>query len=228
MKKTIAILDDEPDILKLVSMHLVRAGFEVLSFDRAMPMLESLLHRVPDLLILDLMLPDMHGTEVCRKIRSDPATSSLPVIMLTAMVDEPDRITGLEIGADDYVTKPFSPRELVARVRAVLRRPRGESRENGALEVGDLMLYPDMFRAEENGNPVELTPTEFRILMTLASAPGRVFSRAQILEALWQGEKFVFERTVDVHIRHIREKLGSSARMVQNVRGIGYRLEEDA
>ena len=226
MKKTIAVLDDEPDILELVSIHLDRAGFHVVQFDRALPLLESLEENRPDLLILDLMLPDMHGTEVCRRIRSDPDKAALPVIMLTAMVEETDRITGLELGADDYVVKPFSPGELVARVRAVLRRTSRTEGEDDAIEVGGLVLHPDRFRAESDGSSLELTPTEFRILLMLASSPGRVFTRAQILDMLWQGEKFVFQRTVDVHIRNIREKLGPLAGLITNVRGVGYRMEE--
>ena len=228
MKQTVAILDDEPDILELVSLHLSRAGFEVLRFDRALTLLEHLRTHVPDLLVLDLMLPDIHGTEVCRRIRSDSRTSGLPVIMLTAMTDEPDRIFGLETGADDYVTKPFSPRELVARVRAVLRRSDPGGEDGTDLVINNLVIHPDRFKAEVDGEPTDLTPTEFRILMVLAGAPGRVFTRAKILESLWEGEKFVFERTVDVHILHIREKLGTAAWMIRNVRGIGYRLEEKA
>jgi DNA-binding response OmpR family regulator len=228
MKQTIAVLDDEPDILELVSLHLSRAGFDVLRFDRAATLFEQLRIQVPDLLVLDLMLPDIHGTEVCRRIRSDSRTSGLPVIMLTAMTDESDRVSGLETGADDYVSKPFSPRELVARVRAVLRRSDCGAEEGGDLVIGSLVLHPDRFRAEVDGRPADLTPTEFRILLILAGTRGRVFTRSQILDALWQGEKFVFERTVDVHIRNIREKLGSAAGLIRNVRGIGYRLEDQA
>ncbi len=224
--KTIAVLDDEPDILELVCLHLERAGFKAIPYECASPFLRSLHESRPDLLILDLMLPDMHGTAVCRKIRSDPSTRSLPSILLTAMVDEPERITGLEMGADDYITKPFSPRELVARVRAVLRRTADRPTGENEISIGPIVLFPDRFRAEVSGVKVDLTPTEFRILLTLAESPGRVFSRAQILETLWEGEKFVFERTVDVHIRNIREKLGSESAMLQNVRGIGYRLEK--
>jgi len=227
VKQTVAVLDDEPDILELVSLHLERAGFDVLGFHEAAPLVLLLQEgEVPDLLVLDLMLPDMHGTEVCRLIRSDPATAGLPIIMLTALADEPERIAGLETGADDYVTKPFSPRELVARVKAVLRRTSASRREDGAIELGSLVLHPESYRAEVDGVPVELTTTEFRILLMLAGSPGRVFSRALILENLWHGEKFVFERTVDVHIRHIREKLGAAAGMIANVRGAGYRLED--
>lgn len=190
MKQTVAVLDDEPDILELVSLHLERAGFDVLRFDRAAPFVSLLREgRVPDLLVLDLMLPDMHGTEVCGFIRSNPAIAGLPIIMLTALADEPDRVTGLETGADDYVTKPFSPRELVARVQAVLRRSSGPQREDGAIEVGCLVLHPDSYRTEVRGLPVDLTTTEFRILLMLAGSPGRVFSRALILENLWEGEK---------------------------------------
>lgn len=225
MKQCIAVLDDEQDILDLVSLHLSRAGFDVRPFDRAGALLEFLQSHGVDLLVLDLMLPDLSGMEVCRIVRSTPRHAALPVIMLTAMTAEPERIAGLDTGADDYVTKPFSPKELVARVKAVLRRSGQGGTDGERLVVGSLVLHPDSFRVEVDGTPVSLTPTEFRILLMLAGSPGRVFTRTRILELLWEGEKFVFERTVDVHIRRIRESLGPAASMIRSVRGVGYRLE---
>jgi len=224
MKQIVAVLDDEPDILDLVALHLSRAGYEVRPFERASALLDDLRTGLPDLLVLDLMLPDLDGMQVCRLLRSDPRTAALPVIMLTAMTAERDRISGLDGGADDYVTKPFSPRELVARVKAILRRSAGQEGDGRDLVLGRLVLHPGSYGVEVDGKPVHLTPTEFRILLALAGSPGRVFTRGRILDLLWEGEKFVFERTVDVHIRRIREGLGPAAAMVRSVRGVGYRL----
>jgi DNA-binding response OmpR family regulator len=227
MRKTVAVVDDEHDILDLVSFHLERAGFNAKCFSNASEFLDSLKETLPDLLILDLMLPDMHGTEVCRRLRLSDRTSTLPIIMLTAMVDEPDRVTGLEMGADDYVTKPFSPRELTARVRAVLRRTLPSEKDRTVIDIGGrIVIEPDRFRIKADGRQVDLTPTEFRIIQILAEAKGRIFSRGQLLETLWHGEKFVFERTIDVHIRHIRQKLGDAGSIIRSVHGIGYKLEE--
>lgn len=226
-RKRIAVVDDEPDILQLVSINLQRAGFDVDEFEKSSDFLEYLDKTVPDLVVLDLMLPDMHGTEVCRRIRSTGETANLPIIMLTAMVDEPDRVAGLEMGADDYVTKPFSPRELVARVKAVLRRSLQDEDHKRVIEVnGILRIDSERFTVTVNGKEVELTSTEFRLLKTLAGGRGRVFSRSRLLEILWQGEKYVTERTIDVHIAHLRKKLGRAGNLIENIRGIGYRLTE--
>jgi DNA-binding response OmpR family regulator len=225
-RRRIAVVDDEPDILDLVELHLTRAGFGVDRYSDANSFLESLRNSVPDLVVLDLMLPDHHGTDVCRRLREERGLSGLPVIMLTALGEETDRVLGLELGADDYVTKPFSPRELVARVRAVLRRCEGERGEDSVIDVsGRIRMDVERYTTTVDGNEVDLTPTEFRILRILAEGRGRVYSRARLLEMLWEGEKFVFERTIDVHIRHIREKLGDAAEMIQNVRGVGYKLD---
>ena len=225
-RRRIAVVDDEPDILDLVELHLSRAGFAVDRFSDAGSFLDSLRTSVPDLVVLDLMLPDHHGTDVCRRIREDDGLAGLPVIMLTALGEETDRVLGLELGADDYVTKPFSPRELVARVRAVLRRSEAAGPEGSVISVaGRIRLDVERYTTTVDGREVSLTPTEFRILKVLAEGRGRVYSRARLLEILWEGEKFVFERTIDVHIRHIREKLGSAAEMIQNVRGVGYKLD---
>ncbi|MFQ6108433.1 MAG: response regulator [Candidatus Aminicenantales bacterium] len=226
MKKRIAIVDDEPDIVELIALHLRRAGFEVEGYQEAEPFLKSLSFRSPDLLILDLMLPDADGLDVCRYMKRKEELASIPVIMLTAKGTETDKVLGLELGADDYVTKPFSPQELVARVKAVLRRPIPRKEEE-KLEIGDiLVIYPSKHEVYVEGKRVNLTLSEFKILHLLSSRKGRVFPRDQILDHLWGQEKAVIDRTVDIHIHHLREKLGKAAAMVKNVRGVGYKLEE--
>jgi len=220
----VAIVDDEPDILTLVSLHLRRAGFRVKEFSDATGFLTFASRQVPDLVVLDLMLPDMDGADVCRQLKETERLAQVPVIMLTARADEADRVLGLELGADDYVTKPFSPRELVARVRAVLRR-RQHGDDPDRLDFGVLSISPGRHVVTVSGERVELTTTEFRILLLLARKPGWVFSRDQILESLWGGEKAVLDRTVDVHVKNIREKLGKAGSLIRNVRGVGYKLE---
>ncbi|MBD3368770.1 response regulator [Candidatus Fermentibacteria bacterium] len=225
-KRLIVVVDDEPDIRDLVRLHLERGGFQVECFGDAESFLSFLEKNLPELVILDLMLPDIHGTEVCRMLRDGDRTSALPMIMLTALGEEADRVLGLELGADDYVSKPFSPRELVSRVKAVLRRG-GRLEEAGSIMRAGARIALDVERFETNvdGRKVNLTPTEFRILRTLAEGKGRVYSRKRLLEILWEGEKIVFERTIDVHIRNLRKKLGDAGEAIKNVRGIGYKLE---
>ena len=227
MNGLIAVVDDEPDIVELVAHHLRGAGFQVEGFADAESLFRFLEGNRPDLLILDVMLPGRDGLDICREVRRSESYSSVPIIMLTARVEEVDTVVGLELGADDYVTKPFSPRELVARVRAVLRRAgRGEKEGVGVIEVADtLRIDCGSYSVTACGAPVDLTVTEFRILKMLASRPGRVFTREAILNHLWGGEKIVLDRTVDVHIRNLRRKLGSAARFIRNIRGIGYSLE---
>jgi DNA-binding response OmpR family regulator len=226
MNELIAVVDDEPDILELLSVHLKKNRFRVREFPDAGSFYRFLHSEVPELLILDLMLPDADGFEVCKYLRKTDKLAAIPIIMLTARVGETDKVLGLELGADDYVTKPFSPSELVARVKAVLRRrePRKEGAERIEIE-GVLSL--DLLRHEVSvrGEKVELTSTEFRILQMLASKKGWVFSRDKILDYLWGNEKTVVDRTVDVHIKHLREKLGSAAKLIKNIRGVGYKLE---
>lgn len=224
MAKLIAVVDDEPDILELISYHLKKERFEVREFRDGEGLLSFIETALPDLVILDLMLPGMDGLEVCRILKGDKRTSLVPIIMLTAKGSEIDRIVGLELGADDYVVKPFSPRELVARVKAVLRRAKmGEKEES--IVIGDLAIDTDRFEVRFKGRRIDLTPTEFRILAILAGRPGWVFTRNQLLNELWQEEKIVLDRTIDVHIRHLREKLGEGGRLIKTVRGIGYKLE---
>lgn len=229
MARTIAVLDDEEDILKLVQTHLTRAGFRVETFSRPESFLKYIENKQPDLILLDLMLPGADGLEICRYLKSRPEKSSIPIIMLTARSQEADRVTGLEMGADDYVTKPFSLRELEARIKAVLRRqekPALAGQAEKKLAGGQLVINPEKHEVLLKGQPVELSLSEFKILELLTSRPGRVFTRDQILDHLWGQEKVVIPRTVDVHIRHLREKLGSLASLIESVRGLGYKYEE--
>jgi DNA-binding response OmpR family regulator len=224
MAELVAVVDDEPDIVELVSVNLARAGYEVLGFGGAEDFFESLEKRQPDIILLDLMLPDMDGLEICRILKRDDRWSSIPVIMLTARSGEIDKVLGLELGADDYVTKPFSPRELLARVKAVLRRrPGGPAGRR--LDLGVLAIDTARYEVRVGGKRVELTPTEFRLLSFLASSRGYVFTRDEILDHLWGREKAVIDRTVDVHVRNLREKLGTAGRLIKNVRGVGYKIE---
>jgi DNA-binding response OmpR family regulator len=225
MSQLIAIVEDEPDIIELVSLHLKRGGFATEAFEDAGMFLQFLNSRVPDLIILDLMLPDADGLEICKYLKKRDDYSSVPIIMLTAKGDETDKVLGLELGADDYVTKPFSPRELVARVKAVLRR-RGQKEKSKVLEIGNvLVIDPEKYEVRVEGKRAEVTSTEFRILQLLSSREGWVFTRDQILDHLWGDEKAVLDRTVDVHIKNLREKLGKAKQFIKNVRGVGYKLE---
>jgi DNA-binding response OmpR family regulator len=226
LNRLIAVVDDEPDIRELVSLHLTRAGFAVRAFGTAGEFQASLPRALPDLVILDLMLPDADGLDVCRQFKSAPRTAGIPVMMLTARGEESDRVVGLELGADDYITKPFSPREMVARVKAVLRR-RETSKEPAALQLpGGIAIDANRYDVTVGGRKVDLTTTEFKILQILAERPGWVFSRDEILNRLWGDEKAVIDRTIDVHITNLRKKLGRGGRVIRNVRGVGYKVEE--
>lgn len=225
IKKTIAVVDDEPDILELVSLNLKKNGYKVRDFLDADTFYNYLKFNVPDLIVLDLMLPDADGMEICKDLRGQAKFAKIPVIILTAKGDETDKVLGLEIGADDYITKPFSPRELVARVKAVLRRDSNPKTTHisiaDAIEI-DLNQHETFI----NGNKVELTSSEFRILQLLATRKGWVYSREQILEFLGVQEKGVLGRTIDVHIKNLREKLGDYGKLIKNIRGIGYKIDE--
>jgi DNA-binding response OmpR family regulator len=225
MNELIAIVDDEPDIVELVSLHLKKNRYRVKEFLDAESFYRSLGSETPDLIVLDLMLPDADGFEICKYLKAQPRLASTPVIMLTARAEETDKILGLELGADDYVTKPFSPKELVARVKAVLRRGDGQKPEADRIEAGPIALDLQKFEVTVEGKRADLTSTEFRILQLLVSKQGWVFSRDKILDHLWGNEKIVIDRTVDVHIKHLREKLGEAGKLIKNVRGIGYKLE---
>lgn len=226
MSPYIAVVDDEKDILNLVLINLKKAGYEAKGFAEGRSFFKSLKSRTPDLVILDLMLPDMDGLEICKQLKNGARYSAVPVIMLTAKSHEADKVIGLELGADDYITKPFSPRELAARVKAVLRRIESKTESRAMVICGMIRLDPDKYEVSVDGRKIELTATEFKILEILGKKPGTVFSRDEILEKLWGDEKIVVDRTIDVHIRHLREKLGKRANIIKNIRSIGYKIEE--
>lgn len=227
--KRILVVDDEADLVELVSYNLKKEGFSVESALDGEEALSKLKKENYDLLILDLMLPGVQGMELCRILRNDLKTSRMPIIMLTARGEELDRILGLEMGADDYVTKPFSPRELTARVRAVLRRAAPMSAERhimkGTLKIGGLEIDREKYVAALKGKPVRLSATEFKLLLYLAERKGKVFSRDQLLDAVWSDEAFVEPRTVDVHIRRLRAQIEEDParpQYIRTMRGIGY------
>jgi DNA-binding response OmpR family regulator len=224
MAQLILVVDDEARIVKLVRDYLERAGFDVLSALDGEAALTLARLEQPDLIILDLMLPAVDGLDVCRRLRQE---SGVPIIMLTARVEEADRIVGLELGADDYVTKPFSPRELVARVRATLRRASGEVGPTTVLRASDVELDTASLAASVDGEPVDLTPTEFQLLATLVRQPGRIFSREQLLEAVHGVAFDGYDRSVDSHIKNLRRKIEPdprNPRYIQTVYGVGYRF----
>ena len=222
---SVLLVDDERDLLSLVDFNLRAAGFETLLATTGEQAMAQLRRRVPDLVLLDLMLPDVSGTEICRHIKSDPRTRHVPVVMLTAKGEEVDRVVGFELGADDYVTKPFSVRELVLRLKAVLRRAGGgRTTERPPESVGPIRVDVDAHRAYVDGAEIQLTPLEFRLLATFMARLGRVQSREQLLEDVWEMSSDLETRTVDTHVKRLREKLGSGRELLETVRGIGYRL----
>ncbi|MBC7324854.1 MAG: response regulator transcription factor [Moorella sp. (in: Bacteria)] len=223
----ILIVDDEPAILELVAFNLEQAGFTTITASDGAEALQKAAAEKPDLIILDVMLPSIDGFEVCRNLR---ARGNTPILMLTARREEVDRVLGLELGADDYLTKPFSPRELVARVRAILRRAaENQHQPDGILSLGDLVINPAGHVVTVKGKPVDLTLKEYQLLHLLAENRGRVFSREALLERLWEGEYYGDTRTIDVHIRHLREKIEenpSNPRYIITVRGVGYKFRD--
>ncbi len=231
-KKLIAIIDDEPDILNLVKINLEKSNFDTVSFTEATSFLEYLKNnKKPDLLILDLMLPDLDGIELCKDLRNSPEYQYLPIIILSAKTEETDKILGLELGADDYIAKPFSTKELVARVKAVLRRHYfyvdKKEDTDGIFEVNNILtIDKHKYLVFVNGETIKLTPTEFNILNILVEKKGWVYSRDQILNSLWGNDKIVIDRTIDVHIKNLREKLKEAGKYIKNVRGVGYKFEE--
>ncbi|ODS33283.1 MAG: two-component response regulator [Candidatus Scalindua rubra] len=226
MNKLIAIVDDEPDIVELVSINLKKAMFKVDGFSDAESFYRFLDVKIPDLIILDLMLPNADGLEICKYLKREDKFSSIPIIMLTAKGEETDKVLGLEFGADDYVTKPFSPKELVARVKAVLRR-RQKDEGSRKLDIGGILTIDlETYEVVVEGRKIELTSTEFRILKLLLSKKSKVFPRHDILDHLWGHDKIVLDRTIDVHIKNLRDKLGKAGQFIKNIRGIGYKLEE--
>ena len=228
MHETVAVVDDEPDILGLVSLHLRNNHFRVREFSDGSSFIKYLDSETPGLVVLDLMLPDADGFEICKYMKRKKDLSHIPIVMLTAKSGETDTILGLELGADDYVKKPFSPNELIARVKTVLRRTesRRETETPEKISVGNITIDTDKHEVVVDGNKVELTSAEFRVLQLLASGKGRVFSRNRILDHLWGNEKRVLDRTIDVHIRHLRSKIGPASKLIRNVHGVGYKLEE--
>ncbi|WP_419807142.1 winged helix-turn-helix domain-containing protein [Terriglobus sp.] len=227
MSQIVFVLEDEADIAQLVRLNLETAGFAVRSFANAAEVLPAAEREAPSLFLLDIMVPGGGGLDVCRRIRQNPMLSTTPVIFLTAMAAEADRVQGLELGADDYITKPFSPRELVARVRAVLRRFERPASPD-VIRFGDVELDGGAMQMRLRGEVVTMTATEFRLLDYLARHPGRVFSRDQLLDAVWGDARFVTPRSVDVYVRRIREKMEEDAenpRFLKTMRGAGYRFE---
>jgi len=228
--KKILVVDDEPDIVELVSYNLKKEGFDVSSSADGGEALSKIRKSNFDFIILDLMLPGMQGMELCRILRNDPRTENLPIIMLTAKGEEVDRILGLEIGADDYISKPFSPRELIARVKAVLRRTAGKPAEEKVVRMGDLLINKETYSVSKRNVPLTLSSTEFKLLLYLAERKGKVFNRDQLLDAVWKDEAFVEPRTVDVHVRRLRtqiEEEPSNPKYIKTRRGIGYYADSD-
>ncbi|WP_035059658.1 phosphate regulon transcriptional regulator PhoB [Andreprevotia chitinilytica] len=225
MPANILLVEDEPAIQELIAFNLTQAGHHVMRADSAESAQHIVRNALPDLILLDWMLPGMTGIELARKLRSEERTKTIPLIMLTARSDEQDKITGLDTGADDYITKPFSPRELQARIKAVLRR-RSPQVTDDVVEVQGLRLDPTTHRVTGNNDHIDLGPTEFRLLHYFMTHPERVHSRAQLLDQVWGDHVFVEERTVDVHIRRLRSALEATGfdRLIQTVRGTGYRL----
>lgn len=223
--KTILVIDDEQDVIDMLTLSLSKAGLKVRSATDGVAGLTKARQEQPALIVLDLMMPKMPGLEVCKLLKADPTTQTIPIIMLTAKAEEIDRVLGLEVGADDYVTKPFSPRELSLRISAVLRRgsPASESQQ---LRVGAISVDPDRHHVSSGGKTVRLTAVEFRLLMMLMRRPGRVQARDRLLRDVWGYESVIDTRTVDTHVRRLRDKLGKAANLVETVRGFGYRLKE--
>ncbi len=230
-KKKIAIVDDEPDITELLKTGLQKENYSTEVFSDGYSFVRYISKNKPDLVILDLMLPGYTGIEICKIMKADPDKKDVPIIMLTAMDSETDKVLGLELGADDYIVKPFSMKELTARIKAVIRRIAGVETDKdegkGILKVLDLTIDKDKFEVKNGEKKIFLTATEFKILDILASKPGRVFSRDAILEKLWGSEKIVIDRTIDVHIVKIREKIGKYGKLIKSVRGVGYKFESD-
>lgn len=229
MRAKILLVEDDANLVELIRYNLDKEGFEVISTPDGEEALVMAEEERPDVVVLDWMIANLSGIEVCRRLRRAPETAALPIIMLTARAEEGDRVRGLETGADDYVTKPFSPRELVARVRALLRRLR-PALSGGHLEYGGIVMDTSAHKVTRDGMPVQLGPTEFRLLRHFLEHPGRVFSREQLLDAVWGRDVYVEQRTVDVHIRRLRKAMngGDLPDLIRTVRSAGYSLDTEA
>src|ERR1051326_85962 len=223
----ILVVDDEPDAVELVEFNLQGAGFDVLKAADGAEALKQARAHSPDMVVLDLMLPEVDGLEVCKILRRDPATSAIPIIMVTAKAAEIDRVLGLELGADDYITTPLSPRELVLPIKSLLKRGQGAEAKRDRFQIGDLLIDVPRHLVTVYGKRVDLTATEFRLLTVLAQRRGRVQSREQLLQDVWQYDNLIDTRTVDTHMRRLREKLGRASRYLDTVRGVGYRFVEN-
>ena len=227
MKQKILVVDDEPDAVELLEFNLKQAGFDVSTAADGAEALKKARIIQPSLIVLDIMLPEIDGFEVCKLLRNDPATGSIPILMLTAKAAEIDRVLGLELGSDDYVTKPFSPRELILRIKKILERGQGTGKtKRDVIHHGELVIDLPRHLVSWRGKPIELTATEFKLLALLAERSGRVQSRDQLLRDVWEYDSVIDTRTVDTHMRRLREKLGPAARYLDTVRGVGYRFVE--
>jgi two-component system alkaline phosphatase synthesis response regulator PhoP len=228
----VVVVEDEPDVAELIRYNLAKEGYQVVLAPNGADALRLIQGARPDIVLLDIMIPQLNGWEVCRRLKHDPDTRSIPIIMVTGRVEEGDKVLGFELGADDYVTKPFSPRELLARVRAVGRRGRGPDpgHQKRHLKAGELEIDRDRFEVTMRGQGVALTPKEFELLATLVTTPGRVFGREELLDTVWGRDEFVEPRTVDVHVARLRGKFAGAklpAPGIETVRGVGYRFRDD-
>jgi two-component system phosphate regulon response regulator PhoB len=227
VKSKILVVDDEPDALELIGFNLKNAGYEVFTAEDGNSALKKARAQKPDLILLDLMIPEVDGLEVCKILRRDDATSKIPIIMVTAKAAELDRVLGLELGANDYVTKPFSPRELVLRVKNLLQRAAPTEEKHDLYHVGELSIDVPRHVVTVARKPVDLTATEFKLLTTLLERKGRVQSREKLLQDVWHYDSIIDTRTVDTHMRRLRDKLGKASRFLDTVRGVGYRFRDD-
>ena len=226
MKPRILVVDDEPEAVELVEFNLKQSGYAVITATDGAEALKKARAQTPDLIVLDVMLPEMDGFEICKTLRLEPSTSQTPILMLTAKAAEIDRVLGLELGADDYLTKPFSPRELLLRIKKILARGQAVEKLRDQLRFGDLHIDVPRHVATWKSKPIELTATEFKLLTVLAQRSGRVQSRDQLLRDVWEYDSLIDTRTVDTHMRRLREKIGPASEHLDTVRGVGYRFVE--
>ncbi|MEI6076496.1 MAG: response regulator transcription factor [Verrucomicrobiota bacterium] len=226
MKLRILVADDEPELVELVEFNLKQAGYSIATAVDGAEALKKARSQPPDLILLDIMMPEMDGLEVCKILRREPATAKVPIIMLTAKASEIDRVLGLELGADDYLTKPFSVRELLLRIKKILARSQTEETAKDQLRCGDLLVDLPRHLVSWKNKPIEMTATEFKLLSILMERAGRVQSREQLLRDVWAYDSLIDTRTVDTHMRRLREKLGPAAKHLDTIRGTGYRFTE--